>query len=402
MKNNNNKYSIMTLILLWSGLVIISSMYVTIPLTTVFTDTFHVTANQAAWIGSSFSLCYAIGCLLYGPFSDKYGRKIFLASSISALAIVSFIIGFIDHFSGLVMFRAFEGLIAAAFAPISFVYAAEMFPPEKRLTAVGFISSGLLMASVVGQVFSGAVNHAFGWHAIFTILGAVYLVSSLLVIFFLPKDDLPRAKGSVYAQFKQTKLLFWNRQLMMIYIITFTLLLSLVGMYSVLGNYLTSPEWGLSAQQILWVRAFGIIGMLLSPFAGRIAGKLGNGLMFRGSLVLSVAGLAGLGFSHNLPMLIVTTVLFVAGIALITPISITLINQLAGAAKGSAISFNAFILFLGASTGPSAALYLISRVSYQSAFEWLSLFMAAGFVISLFIKTSPGQTEAMSSVKQVS
>ncbi|MCQ6266766.1 MFS transporter [Fictibacillus sp. WQ 8-8] len=133
------KYSIMTLILLWSGLVIVSSMYVTIPLTTVFTGTFHKTANQAAWIGSAFSLCYAIGCLLYGPFSDMYGRKIFLASSISALAIVSFIIGFIDHFSGLVMLRALEGLIAAAFAPISFVYAAEMFPPEKRLTAVGFI-----------------------------------------------------------------------------------------------------------------------------------------------------------------------------------------------------------------------------------------------------------------------
>lgn len=157
------KYSIMTLILLWSGLVIISSMYVTIPLTTVFTETFHVTANQAAWIGSAFSLCYAIGCLLYGPFSDKYGRKIFLVCSISGLTIVSFAIGFVDHFSALVTLRALEGLIAAAFAPISFVYAAEMFPPEKRMTAVGFISSGLLMASVVGQVFSGAVNHAYGW-----------------------------------------------------------------------------------------------------------------------------------------------------------------------------------------------------------------------------------------------
>ncbi|MED2971312.1 hypothetical protein P4361_03335 [Fictibacillus sp. B-59209] len=86
------KYSIMTLILLWSGLVIVSSMYVTIPLTTVFTGTFHITANQAA---------------------------------------------FIDQFSGLVMLRALERLIAAAFALISFVYAAEMFPPEKRLTAVG-------------------------------------------------------------------------------------------------------------------------------------------------------------------------------------------------------------------------------------------------------------------------
>lgn len=39
--------------------------------------------------------------------------------------------------------------MAAAFAPIALVYAGEMFPPHKRLTAVGFISSGLLMAGIV-------------------------------------------------------------------------------------------------------------------------------------------------------------------------------------------------------------------------------------------------------------
>ncbi len=115
-------------------------MYITIPLADVFTQAFQISAAQAAWIGSSFSLCYALGCLLYGPFSDRYGRKVFLVAGIIGLTVVTVAIGFVDSYYGLIVFRGVQGLVAAAFAPISLVYAGEMFPPHKRLTAVGLYS----------------------------------------------------------------------------------------------------------------------------------------------------------------------------------------------------------------------------------------------------------------------
>jgi MFS transporter, YNFM family, putative membrane transport protein len=160
-------YPLMTTILFWCGLVVLSSMYVTIPLATVLSDIFRKSITQVAWLASSYSICYAIGCLLYGPFSDRYGRKIFLVTSISLLTVITFAIGFVDNFYILLILRGLQGLISAAFAPISLVYAGEMFPAEKRLTAVGFVSSGLLMAGVVGQVYSGLVNEFWGWQAIF-------------------------------------------------------------------------------------------------------------------------------------------------------------------------------------------------------------------------------------------
>ena len=207
------KYNFMTFILSWSGLVILMSIYITIPLTSVFETALQISTTEAVWIGSAFSLCYAICCLIYGPLSDKYGRKIFLVCGISLLTVVTFAIGFTDNYYVLLVLRAIQGIAAAAFAPISLVYTAELFPPNKRLTAIGFISSGFLMASVVSQVFGMVINASLGWQAIFISLGMIYLVTALLVIFFLPKDHIQHSGESILRKFIQMKDLLKNPKL---------------------------------------------------------------------------------------------------------------------------------------------------------------------------------------------
>ncbi|WP_235822130.1 MFS transporter [Gottfriedia luciferensis] len=399
--SRNMNYPLMTTILFWCGLVILTSMYITIPLSSVFTKTFNVSSTQAAWLGSSFSLSYALGCLIYGPFSDKYGRKIFLVTSISVLTIVTIVISFVDNFYVLIILRGIQGLVAAAFAPISLVYAGEMFPTHKRLTAIGFISSGLLMAGVIGQIFSGVINEYFGWHKIFFILGILYFITTLIVIVFLPKDEMIRSNENVFVKFKQIPTLLKQTQLLLAFSITFMLLLSLVGMYTVLGSYLSSEKFRLTSQHILYVRAIGIVGMLVSPFSGRIANKIGITIVLRCGLALGAIGLFTLGVSTSLPVLAIMSVVFVAGISLVTPIIISIINQLAGDSRGSAISFNAFILFLGASTGPLFAIELLKTEKYQLSFGILGFVLLLGLLISFFIKISSESTKSVGS-KQIS
>lgn len=249
--SQKRNYPFITFILFWCGLTLLTSMYITIPLTSVFSEEFQITLDQTSWIGSSFSLCYALGCLLYGPISDKYGRKVLMVTSISVLTAVTFMIGFVHSYHALVFLRAVQGLVAAAFAPISLVYAGEMFPPNKRVTVVGFISTGLLMAGIIGQIFSGLINQLLGWNAIFFILGIVYLFSAVLVIIALPKEDLPKSNEHIWSKFKQIKLLFHQPQLLLCFAVTFMLLFTLVGMYTILGSYLSSPKFGLTSDQIL-------------------------------------------------------------------------------------------------------------------------------------------------------
>ena len=385
---SNKQYSFITILLFWCGLVLLSSMYITLPLTTLFMDAFHITAAQTLWIGSSFSLCYALGCLLFGPFSDKYGRKVFLTASMTLLTLITVAIGFAENFYMLLLLRGLQGLTAAAFAPISLVYAGEVFPPQKRLTAISFISSGLLMASIIGQVFSGLIGEAFGWKVIFFILGAVYFMTAVLVVYCLPKDNTLKTEENILRKFQQMTGLLKNPQLLLAFSITFVLLLSLVGMYTVLGSYLSSPQFGLDSHEILAVRGAGILGMLFSLFAGQMAKKIGRTAVLRSGLAMAAIGLLMIGCSPKLFLLVLASILFVAGIAIVTPMVISLISQLAGNVRGSAVSFNAFILFLGASTGPGLVMNFIKMHEYVLAFVMLSAVLLLAFFASLFINAA--------------
>lgn len=103
--NSEKNYTIMTVVLCWSGMVVMSSLYVTIPLIALFSDFFNASLAQSAATGSIFSVGFAIGCLLFGAISDKYGRKKVIFIGLLALSIISFSLGFVGSLFWLVILR---------------------------------------------------------------------------------------------------------------------------------------------------------------------------------------------------------------------------------------------------------------------------------------------------------
>lgn len=119
---NDQNYSLMTAILFWCGLVVVSSVYLTIPLASIFNDVFDSTATQSAWTSSAFSLFYAIGCLFTGPLSDRYGRKRVILFGLVTLAIITGILGLSNSLLTLIILRSLQGIAAATFPPVVVTY----------------------------------------------------------------------------------------------------------------------------------------------------------------------------------------------------------------------------------------------------------------------------------------
>lgn len=170
LKEPSLNYSLMTVVLLWSGLVIMSSLYITIPLLSTFTAAFQATAAEVVWTSSAFSFCFAIGCFFYGPLSDRFGRKTIILAGISILAFLSLLMGFITDLSRLILFRGLQGAAAATFSPVALAYIVEVFPPHKRVMTIGFINTGFLIAGISGQLFSSYISQHYGWQHIFICL----------------------------------------------------------------------------------------------------------------------------------------------------------------------------------------------------------------------------------------
>ncbi|MEB1809168.1 MAG: MFS transporter [Bacillaceae bacterium] len=382
----DQSYTLITVVLVWCGLVVLSSMYITIPLISVFSASFEVSLQKAALTGSVFSLFYALGCLIFGALSDRFGRKAFLMIGICSITIVTLLIGFVESFYWLLILRAIQGAAASVYAPISLVYVGEVYPTDKRLTTIGFITSGFLTAAIFGQVLSSAIQELLGWPFIFFTLATLYFISSLLVIFVLPREE-PNSSGvRVWAIFKQMAVLLKNKQLLLTLFITFLSLFSLVAMYTILGSYLSTNTFGLSSQEILTVRAVGIFGILLAPFAGKLSNKYGISTVLRVGMVLATAGVVMIGVFSNLILIVLMSVVFVAGIALVCPVTISMVSILGEKVRGTAVTFNAFILFVGASLGPVTAIFLMDVLTYTISFLVLGVFLCIGLIVSMFIK----------------
>lgn len=384
--NSERNYTIMTAVLCWAGMVVMSSLYVTIPLTALFSDLFKVSLAQSAATGSIFSVGFAIGCLLFGAISDKYGRKKVIFIGLLALSIVSFFLGIVDSLFWLVILRGLQGIAAATFSPVALAYVVEMFPVEKKVTTIGFVSTGFLVAGIAGQVISTAVSQHFGWHMVFFLLSIVYIITAVLVHYSLPKGETSQSNTDILGPIKQMGKVFTHKSLVLSYMIAFVLLMAFVNMYTVLGNYLSSPTYNLTSEQILYFRLAGLFGMLLSPLAGRLTKRFGVRQVLQGGLLVAIFSLSSMGFISNLPLLVMMSICFVIGIAISVPSLVSLVGQLGGEARGIAVSIYTFILFLGTSIGPIISIYFMKIGEYAQTFVLLGLILFIGFVPALFIR----------------
>jgi len=384
--SNSSKFPFITGILFWCSLVVVSCVYLTIPLITVFADVFKVSSSQAAWTGSAFSFAFAGGGLFFGALSDRFGRKKMMLSGLLLLTVITPLIGSVSSLSWLIALRTFQGLAASMFPPSVLAYAMEMFPIKRRVTIIGFISTAFLMATIVGQIYSSSIVLYFSWSYVFYILFAVYLVASILIAFLIPNDKTQQPDGSSFSAFLQIGNIFKRKGLPLCYIISATLFFSLVGFFTTLGSYLNSSLFGLSHQDILWVRAVGIIGMMVAPFDGKLVAKIGVKNVLWCGLILAGIGLGLLGFWPNLIFLAAMSVVFMMGIAMALPALISLIGQLAGEIRAIAVSFHMFMVFIGASLGPILSIYLINHGGYLLSFEVSAGLLCLCSIVPFFIR----------------
>ncbi|MCG7435410.1 MFS transporter [Lysinibacillus fusiformis] len=384
---NRENYALMTTILSWTGMVVMSSLYLTIPLISLFSDYFNISLVQAGFTSSVFSLGFALGCFFYGAISEKYGRKNVIVFGLFSLSMITLLLGLVNDFSIILLLRGIQGLAAATFSPVALAYTLEVFPNDRKVGAIGFISTGFLVAGIVGQVFSGYVSEHSHWHVIFYVLAAVYLITALLVVWILPKGVLQNESKNIWAPLKRIGIIFPNRNLIFSYIISFVLLMSFVSMYIILGAYLTSDSFGMNSQNLIYIRAFGIVGMVMSPFAGKLAKRFNVLFVLKMALCLSIISLTVMSLISTIAGLTIISILFVGGIALAVPSLVTLVSQLGWNMGGIAVSMYTVILFAGTSIAPFISVYLIQTGSFTVAFLLLATTHSIGLVSALLIKS---------------
>lgn len=338
-------------VLVPTALLVLMQLYVAIPLTPVVGKDL-ASAGAAAALGTAYILSYALGLLIFGPLSDRYGRKLILVPGMTSFAIATAALSLAPSMTLVGVLRAVQGLLAASFAAVALAYIGEALPPRWRSTGIGAIATSFLVAGIVGQVYGQAVAQAFGWRWVFALAAPALAVAAVALGTVLVEPYSGPRTESLGQKYREVARLARQRQLLLPYLASLTLLLSFVAMYAALGPVLAT-RFGLGNTDILLVRLAGLPGMVLAPLAGWFVGRFGAVRVAVAGFVVAAAGLMIEAFSaNNLWVLVAASTIFVAGIATAVPAMIALVGSRAPHARAGALGLGGLAMFVGASCGP--------------------------------------------------
>ena len=336
-------------ILVSTALFVLAQLYASIPLLAPVSSAFRANATFA--LSLCFSLAYAVGFLIWGPVSDRYGRKKVVVLSLSVLTLTTLGCAFAPTLGMLSILRACQGMTAAGFAPVALAYLTESVLPAGRARAIGAMSTAFLAAGIFGQVLASIIALSLGWRWFFGLCGLIFIGTVSLVLCTMLERPRTGQTISLWKQYVTLGSLCIKPIFFFYGLAHVTLLLAFVALYTGLGRHLETL--GVAASGIVWVRLAAFPAMLISLYAGSYAKKYGVLRVAQLGYSLSILGLLGeILCAQVLAGIVICSLIYVAGVALAIPSMITLYGDAAAPHRASGMALNGFVLFVGASLGP--------------------------------------------------
>ena len=134
---------------------------------------------------------YALGQLVHGPMSERFGRRPIMIGGMGATVVFSLACALAWSIDALIVARTFQGLAVCAEAVIALAVIRDVYdgPSGARILAVFGMSIAIVPA--IAPIMGGFIHVWLGWRANFFLLTILALVVTLLVWRFLPETTIP-------------------------------------------------------------------------------------------------------------------------------------------------------------------------------------------------------------------
>lgn len=218
-----------------------------------------------------FILGVGLSILLYGPLSDKIGRKPVVLFGLSLACLSSYLTALSHQITPFLTLRFLQGLGCGVCWGVGRIIVADIMQGE-RLAALGsYFTLFLSLSPLLAPALGGYIQMAFGWQGNFIVLGSVILLALLTFLCLFEETNQHRRPNALSLKpLLTTYLSFFTHKCFVGCVLLTGIAMSTNIIYTTLSPFIFQNQFHLSPIKFGWltgiVGAAAILGKLISPF----------------------------------------------------------------------------------------------------------------------------------------
>lgn len=375
-------------VVIFCEFLICLGMSLIFPVMPFIKNEYHFSAFDMGVMSSLFAFVQFVASPIVGRISDKAGRKPMLVWGLLVFSLAEFVFALASQLWLFDLSRAVDGLSAAMFVPTSMALAADLTSVKDRAKVIGWLSAAFSGGLILGPGLGGILAN-INYKVPFWVAGILGLVSTVVALVMLPRDDDERFKSStnnpenelLQGGWSQVKQLL-TPLMVTLFVMIFVMAFGLAGFESIYSLYVNEVH-NFDLQAIALVLTLnGIISLVLQVFLfDRMVQWWGEVRLIRYCFFASAAGTVFVIYDHSHWQLIVATLVVFEAFDMLRPAITTLLTKLGSDNQGLLNGVNMSLTSVGNIIGPLISGALLD-VNYQYPYWIVIAFLLVSFAIT--------------------
>jgi len=275
---------------------------------------------------SSYLIGFAAGQIIYGPLSDRYGRRPVLFAALAVYVAGVAICAVTQSIDPLIVARLLQGIGGSGSIVLARAIVRDLYSGVRAARELSLMGSISAFAPIVAPMIGGVLQTEFGWRASFIIMGIAAVIAFAMASQLLPETLRQRsAEPFSPAWLGKGYLSLLRHRSFVAYLAILTI--SYAGLFAWISGAAVVLEeiYGMSPVSFGFTFALGAAGYMAgAASAARLVQRLGLDRMMGLGVALLAAGSFGLAtiVAAKIPeglWLIVAMALYLAGLGLAMP-----------------------------------------------------------------------------------
>ncbi len=310
---------------------------------------------------SVFIFGVAVGQLVYGPLSDRFGRRPLLIGGLGLYVLGSLACALAPSIEALIAFRFVQAVGACAGPVLGRAVVRDVYPKERAATVLAYMASAMAVVPAVAPIFGGWFGTLAGWRPMFALMAALG-IGMLIVLWRIlgETNHSPRADALRPAVIVATYRRILDHRGFLGFMLANALMFSGMFAYISGASFVLIDTVGVAAENFGFCFAAVVAGYIAgSQIAGRLSRRLGIDRLVRIGAALGAgtgALLLGLhlGFGPSVLTIVPAMSLYFGAAGLVMPAAFAGALSPFPAAAGSAAALAGFVQMLTAGLAGAA------------------------------------------------